>query len=272
MSAVNGSTTTPEELLASFRSEIDALADAEVLVPRVDVNAAALTAIGAMPEIEAQRAQIVSRFHDAGARTLDRLVPLAQLLMFVQAGFVAVAEADLEPMARALMEKRTALASAASALVERGIVAKKALPELVGGQSYQARVTDTFALIRFFRANASIVASHTWASESHLVAAYAAATEFGQAFARRDQARAGTTASARDRARVFTLFFRTYERVRRMLTFLRWHAGDVDRIAPSLYAGRRGRKSDDVAPPPVPTDPTHVVPPGLPGADPFRVT
>ena len=38
------------------------------------------------------------------------------------------------------------------------------------------------------------------------------------------------------RQRVFTLLARAYDQLRRHLSFLRWSEGDVDEIAPSLYA------------------------------------
>lgn len=41
--------------------------------------------------------------------------------------------------------------------------------------------------------------------------------------------------------RVFTLFFRTYDEVRRAVCYLRWNEGDANRIAPSLYVRRRKR-------------------------------
>jgi|SRR5690606_22576285 len=41
------------------------------------------------------------------------------------------------------------------------------------------------------------------------------------------------------RQRAFSLFVRTYEECRRGVHFLRWHQGDADQFAPSLYRKRR---------------------------------
>lgn len=62
-----------------------------------------------------------------------------------------------------------------------------------------------------------------------------------------------TVAKATDqRIRAFTVLTRTYDDARRAVMFLRWVAGDVDSIAPSLHAGRsNGRKK---TPEPVPAD------------------
>jgi hypothetical protein len=272
MPAVESAPTieTPRvDALASFRSEIDALPQTEVLTPRVDVAAAALIAIGAMPEIEAQRSAVVAMFGDAGARLLDRLMPIAQALMLANARLITIAERDLEPMARELMDMRTRLFTAASALMERGLVNKKSLGPLAGGQSYQARVTDTIALVEWFHSQPAAVRAYTTIDEAALTHALELADAFAKAFAERDQARAGSSRQGRDRARVFTLFFQTYDRVRQLITYLRWHEGDVDKIAPSLFAGRGSRKHDADLPPDAPIPD---VPPGMPGGDPFRTT
>ena len=262
--------SNPDPLL-EIRSEIDALPETDVLVPRVDVAAAALIAIGAKPEIDAHRDLVRAAFGEAGALAIDRVVPLAQALLRAHAAHTAVADQDLEPMARELAEVRSRLLLAASALVERGVVRGGSLDGLVGGQSYEGRVVDTMALVQWFRMNAAAIGSATKVSETELTAAQAMAEAFGKAFAERDQARAGTTPSARDRARAYTLFFRAYDRVRQMLLYLRWHQGDVDRIAPSIFAGRARRhdtvSSGDDAPAGLPASPA--VAPGMPGAAPF---
>lgn len=50
----------------------------------------------------------------------------------------------------------------------------------------------------------------------------------------------GRVADARQRT--FTLLVRSYDQIRRALSYLRWNEGDVDRIAPSLWAGRGGSR------------------------------
>jgi hypothetical protein len=261
--------TADGEAMEQFRSEIAAMTDEEVLTPRVDVVASALIAIGAMPEIEAQRGAIVAIFGDAAGRTIDRLGPAARGVLSAQGEVLTATDHDLEVMAKDLMEVRTQLFLAASALIERGLVAKKSLTQLTGGQSYQARVTDTIALTKWFRKNAAKIATRTKVDDAELVRAEAITEAFTTAFAEREQAGAGSGQSARERARMFTIFFRTYERVRQLLSYVRWHKGDVEQIAPSLYT-RSPRKQDDHEVAPAPTH--DVVPPGMPGANPFPTT
>jgi hypothetical protein len=271
------STSASVDQLASFRSEIDAILDRDVLTPRLNVAAAALVAIGAMPQIELHRAALLAQYGDAGMRTLDRLVPLARGVLLAEGVNVATTERDLEPMAQELADVRNGLYLAASVLVERGLVARKSLGDLTGGTSYQARITDTIGLVSWFRSLPSAVRAATKVTDLELARAGAMADAFSDAFAARGQARGGSSAAMRDRARMFTLFFRTYQRVRQMVAFVRWDEDDLERIAPSLYAGRTTRKSDDdgAAPTPItgaPLTPSPVVSPDMPGADPFRNT
>jgi hypothetical protein len=270
--------TAPGEALAQFRSEIDAMPDTDVVTVRVDVTASALTAVGSMPEIEAHRAAILSVFGLREGETLDRLVPLAHALLAAQASYLLVADVDLEPMAQELMQVRTRLFIAASALIQRKLVQKKALASLIGGQSYQGRVMDTIMLVHLFHGLPADVRASTRVDDAEITRAVMLAQQFGNAVALREQARVGTSQPARDRARVFTLFFDAYERIRQMLTYLRWHQGDVEQIAPSLFArGPRKRDTDDgddgtragTGHPPTGAPTGNPVPPGMPGANPF---
>ena len=94
-------------------------------------------------------------------------------------------------------------------------------------------------------------------------------------------------AAAQARQRTYTLLAKAYNQVRRAVCFLRRDEGDADAVAPSLYAGRGGRKkvqselAADAAPSAafpaasaaassvVAATTTATVPVGLPGADPF---
>ena len=91
------------------------------------------------------------------------------------------------------------------------------------------------------------------------------------------------------RDQAFALFAKKYDELRRAVWFVRWQEGDADEYAPSLYAGRGSRKSDETAPAeppaagnvtaaPAPTAPPapamsaaapNPAPAGAPGSSPF---
>jgi hypothetical protein len=102
----------------------------------------------------------------------------------------------------------------------------------------------------------------------------------------RQLAPAAVAAVTLERGQSFTLFAKAYDQVRRAVSYLRWHEGDADEIAPSLFAGRRKRSSSDVAskaeaePDTTKSEPAVAVTApmaaaatkpavGLPGSDPF---
>ena len=94
-------------------------------------------------------------------------------------------------------------------------------------------------------------------------------------------------AAADIKARAYTLALQTYESIRRDISHLRWHEGDVDEIAPSFRGQLSKRKSSsgseeelELTTPPLEsshasglvapvTAPASTVAPGMPGADPF---
>lgn len=274
------STSPRFDSLAEFRGELEAMPDGSVRRPRVDVAKAALIAIGAMPSIETQRATVVARFGEGGAHTLDRLGPVSRGLLLAQATFVAASEDDLEGRARELMGVRNTLDRGRTVLIERGLVSRKALAGLTGGQSYQARVTDTLALVDWYRRLPAETRALTKVTDALLERASTLANTFGSSFAASSRSRTGADRAAEDRARMFTLFFDTYDRVRQMFAYLRWHQGDADRFAPSIHSGRSAshhemEPADADTPTASPSSstpsvtPSPVVSPDLPGADPF---
>jgi hypothetical protein len=76
------------------------------------------------------------------------------------------------------------------------------------------------------------------------------------------------------RQQIFTLLSRNWDEVRRYVTWLRWHEGDFDKLAPSLYSNRNTggtrRRDDDADAPTELGTPAVVVPttpnPGAPSA------
>lgn len=80
-----------------------------------------------------------------------------------------------------------------------------------------------------------------------------------------------TVSEAADvRQRAFTLFVRTYDELRRAMSYLRWHEDDVDSIIPSLWSGKAQRKRDAADPGPEPTPAPSPSPSDEPTKEPVR--
>jgi hypothetical protein len=99
------------------------------------------------------------------------------------------------------------------------------------------------------------VAGKTPFTQADLMRIGTLALELVNALGLRDQAPIMAGQAAMVRQRAFTLFLRAYDEARRAVHYLRDKAGDGDRIAPSLYAGRGNRRRNDDTEEPTPPTP-----------------
>lgn len=291
---------TDAAALERARARAEAIPIAEIMQVRLPISEAAFGVIASKGRLELLRPEVARELGDEGTSALDELVPAARLALLAQADHAALADTDLEDAAKALGEKRTRLVSIVNALVARRRGLKS--PTLVGGQSYLGIATDVLALVRWFVGNAQKLGEFAKLSKGELSAIQSEAEAFAALVKKPDGA--SSTPTGLSRARAYTHFVEVHDRVRQVLTFVRWDAGDQDQFAPSLFAGRdRKAASDEPAPPepvtpaqpntpavpvvtvPVVAAPTDVAPippppvapvtpaapidPGLPGADPF---
>jgi hypothetical protein len=252
-----------QEALAKAKADAAKIPEKDFVVVRVDVGDAAYGVLGCMPLIERIREDVIGTFGDEGRNALDGVVPAARVLLLAQAAVAAASGQDLEPVAQRLREKRDILQTLCDAAVKRGFGDKKTLEGLTRGGKYGSLADDTRALVHWFRANAGPLGEHSKLSEADLTEIDHEAEQFGYTDRLRERVRAGNDPVVRDRNRAFTHFVQAYETLRKLVTFVRWHEADYDRIAPSIYAGRTPRR--DIETPPTPPVVTPIAP-GMPGA------
>lgn len=274
METQNSSSTTTTEthnpLAASEARALDqaqaaaaSIPDDELIPIRVEVTGAAATVIGQMPAIESHRGELVAIFGDEAKETIDALLPAADALVEANARFNSSAERDLEPAAESLRKKRRQLLGATQVLVERGVAPKSLVEKQKGGNAYNAIHDDVLALATWLLTNQSSVASFCKLTTAELIETKNEAKRFLVALG--EKGAAGSGEAATNRTRAFTHFARTYDRLRKLVTYVRWDVGDQDQIAPSLYAGRTRKGNEPLIAPP----PAVPIAPGLPGSDPF---
>lgn len=270
-----------------------ALSVEDLVAINLDVQVALTTVMGTLPRIAAFRDEMV-QLPAFDITNVDKLTTYAEALAHAQAAYLA-ASSPVEPLpalvARAT-EIRELLLSDASALAKRGMLDGKRLAELKGGPGYLNICSDVGVLVRMLRERWSEIASKTALQPSELDEAEELFQRVTRAYAGRAQQSPIAVAAADDRHRAYTLLMKAYDESRRAVTFLRWHEGDFDKIAPSLFAGRRRSASSPDTEPPVDgaTDNGHVAadapaahaapspgtpaPPavgnGFPGASPFN--
>lgn len=260
---------TYSQALHDIEEVLRAIPESQVLPIRLDIPTAAVTVLGAAPEARRYKPQVVAIFGESDAAAIDRLEQAAHAAAAAHGAHLALtSDVDLEPLVAAVIDHRTRLLLDVQSLVARKLVDPSRLANLRGGQAYKDRITDVILLVAIFKSLGDSMARVTKVTMADLEAAEAAASTLGTAMGVRVQGATGST-HAQLRERAYTHMVRTYDFVRRMLTYLRWREGDVDEITPSLWAGRVRQPDNDV-PTGTPVGPApNNIAPGLPGASPF---
>jgi hypothetical protein len=231
---------------AQLAAERAALKPEELLPITLDVPAVYTSATGTLSRLGAQREAVLALPGIDGRRVRALDVYLAAL-GHAQAEYLAATQppASIPDQYARLTALRSVLVSDTTALVNRGLVPGDRLNELRGPVSQAAVAFDVLAVVTLLRAHISVIAGKTALTEADLTEAEVQAEGLLTALGVREDADTLVSAMAKQRQAAFTLFVRAYDELRRGVVFLRWHEGDADVIAPSLYAGRGGRKKKD---------------------------
>src|SRR6478752_8045044 len=275
------------EYLAAFErveALIRAVPEDELAIVNLDVPVAVSTVLGAWREILALR-DAVAKLDGVDISALDNLKDYAQALGHAHSLYRAsVGPRDpVTKLGAEVTAVREQLFTDAHALSTRGLLDEKRVAQLHSPSGYRNIAFDTLGLVAIFRENAQALAGKTPVTSDEVEHAARLAEQLIAAVGERKQGPSGSSAVVLLRQQAFTLFTGAYDEVRRAISYLRWRTNDVDKIAPSLWAGRGKRAStdDEAAPvetsshapaaPPATSAPalTEEVGVGLPGSSPF---
>jgi hypothetical protein len=144
-----------------------------------------------------------------------------------------------------VMKSYDLLMNDCESLVAHGFLAERDLDRARDLQGYDAKVTSLLVLVSLLREKWSTVEGHTPLTVEQIDTAELAAQRINSAIAHRDHdAVKKPAADMRHRALVHLGMLN--DEARRMMTYLRWHEGDVDEIVPSFW-GDRVRKRSELA-------------------------
>jgi hypothetical protein len=257
------------ETFARLLPEIQALSPDELIPINLDVPSVVATTLGALPEIRALRQEIAQQMPAFDLAAFDKLEEYAVALHHAHTQFLMATQPNhgLDELLAEGAALRQTLFLDATALSHRGFIDKNKLNELPGPNGHKNLATDLGTLAAILKESWAEVQSRSGVQEAELERADKLAQRIVRVVGLREQGPAMVAAATDLRLRAFTLLFRTYDNVRRAVTFLRWNGSEADKIAPSLYAGRsNGRRRSEPPstdlPPPVPAP----VPPGTPVA------
>lgn len=240
-SAPSAPFTTALEKTAKARASLSAHA---LLPVNLDIPSTFITVMAAVPRINAMRAAFVEHTPTLDIAAIDQLETYARALGEANGIFLATSKAsDLTALFDRGVELRALLVSDAQALAHRGIIDKRLLSGLRGAVGYMNVSTDLNTLFQLFRSRESAIAGKSAMTLAELAEAHSVFEKMSAALAQRRVRSESAAVAADTRQRAFTLLVTTYAQVRRAVAFIRWAEGDVDEIAPSLWAGRGRRAS-----------------------------
>jgi hypothetical protein len=136
------------------------------------------------------------------------------------------------------------------------------LPEVT--KAYDNLISTTRAFTTLFRENWGKIDGNSALKLSHLDRADSLVKDIQQAVGTRDHGEKTIVEAADMRDRAFTVLTDIYEETRSALTYLLRKKGNIDEIAPSLYANRGGRKSTSAKSPDDPQSPSPTAPVAVP--------
>ena len=265
----------------------------DLITINIDVPGAVTTALGALPEIMALREQ-AKALPNFDVKQIDDLGTYARAAMHAHGEYVAASAPPeaLEALNAEGLALRDTLYQDALALSHRGLVNGAPLTEFKKNTGYKNLATDLIGLSSLLRNHWSQIGTRTAITPKELDHADDLSEKLLLAVGAREQAPAVIAEVARLRQRLFTVFVNAYDQARRAVSFLRWKENDIEKIAPSLYAGRTARRAKAETAPErgasaTPLVPSATVPvtgsapaspaassavpslPGLPGSSPF---
>jgi hypothetical protein len=224
-----------------------ALDEATLLPVNVDLPTAVNTAMGALPQILAQRDHVKDELPKFDLSHFDQLEQFALASAHAHGAFLAAStppEALLVLNTKAIA-MRDMLYGDAVALAARGLISGDRIGDFKANVGYKNVTYDLVGLASLLKQNWDKIAGKTAIQASELDAAEALAGQLISALSAREQMPVLIAAAAVQRQRNFTLLAHAYDQVRRALTYLRWDNEDLERIAPSLYGGRIVKKKGD---------------------------
>lgn len=253
----------------------------------LDIPATVQIVLGAYPEIIQHRSVLATlgTFDIANVDNLrDNACALGHThVKYRTAGGVVD---DVPSLAAECLEIRDRFETDGQALAKRKHIDPTRVAKIKGGNSYRMIAYDILGQVELFKENWPAIEGKTGLTMAEIDDAALKANRLLSAMGIRDQSTPAANEAAVLRQQAYTLLVRSYGETRDALIFVRRAIGDVDDIAPSLFAGRGRRPVEEVVPTPPPATPVAAptntpaepptgltaisVPVGFPGSSPIK--
>jgi hypothetical protein len=228
----------------------------------IDPSSAARLAEGVAYKLELTCPALVATYGATAEASLARvtLFSLATLQADVHAT-AALRPGDLSELRPRLAKRHLYLRTEAQSLVNRDLLDPKKLEPMRGVAGDRALTESLLMFLSLFREVLPELGARTPVTFEELDRIELETMQMWRTLAHRKHgAEARDAADLRERA--LTILTREYDELRRMVTFVRWHHGDADELAPSFWAKRKKRRRKRR--PETPPEPPPAAPPQTP--------
>jgi hypothetical protein len=228
----------------------------------IDVAHAVTIVLGALPAIVEHRAQI-KELPGFDVKQLDKLEDYALAVLDAHSArqIDAAPDGRLPELNQEGSALRTLLYQDAQTLANRRLIDANRLAEVKLGVGYETLAVDLLSLAKLLREAWTKIAGKTAVTATELERAEAIASDIAFGIGARNTAPAALTEAGITRQKAFTLMANAYAEVRFALGYLRRKEGDLETVAPSLYANRaKARRKGDSVPPPAGEAPIAATP------------
>lgn len=236
-----------EDAFRALLPEMDALAEAELMIPTVDIMSAVSVVLGAWPRLLALRPEIERHLPLFNLARFDQLEQYAKALHHANALFrmATTPKHTLADRASELTVIRDRLLTDAQSLANYGLLDPESLKQCKTAPGYKALASDIAVLLTVFKERWLSIKQRTPVTVELLNDANDRAEELLEAVAVRDQAPVTAGEASERRRRAFTIFARAYKDAQRAVAYLRADFDDAEEIAPSIFTNRPKRRADE---------------------------
>ena len=221
------------------------MAEGELLPVTYSVTSAVAMVLGLMARLMTMREQ-AAKLPDYDASCFDRLPDCTRALAYAHTNTLAPAQGprvDLVELGAAGVATREKLTEEFNHLARYQLLDRQRLAGIKNLVGYKNVAFDLTALVKILREAWPTIAGKTLLTPADLEHAQQLAEQLLATVGERDQSTSASAEATAMRQRAFTLFTRTYDQVRRAVTFLLWDDPEqLEAVCPSLYAGRRSGK------------------------------
>ncbi len=205
----------------------------------LDVPTAIITGMGVSEKLPA----FYEGFKTVPHLPLDRIEQFPEYVLALWSAqsrytFATTPPPELPELLSQATKWRDLLTSEAKTLIARGKLNSDLLKQLTGTHGYKNVAFDLSGLATMFKASWVSIEGTTGLKSSELEEADKVALALATSLAHREHAPELIADATEKRQCLFTLFYTTYDQIRRAVTYLRWNEDDTDEFVPSLYSGR----------------------------------